>query len=110
MAAPTPEEWPLWRIVDRIEALQDDLRGLRDLDVAVARITSDLANFRASAEQQLAALTLAVEDQGKALAARDTVQLQERAANRRALYALAGTLMVALIVAIGGAITAGISP
>lgn len=92
------DDWPNGRIGDRFAQVQRDLDALEKVPELVAALGVDVRNLRQSFE----AMSKALED-------RDTVIIQERAANRRALWALTGALSVALITAVASVIAAGIT-
>jgi hypothetical protein len=88
---PPAGTWTDERITDRFADIQRDLEKLDEVPAKLGALVENVGNLRAS----VTAMAAAIE-------ARDNVMIKERQANRRALWALTGTLGAALIAGIAG--------
>lgn len=108
--------WTEDRLTDRFRAVEGDVAELNGtVKAAIAKrddvFTPQLSELRSDVRLLTQSVSLLHTDLQKiavAIEARDVMITQERALNKRALWALTATLLVALIGAIATIIAAGI--
>lgn len=106
-----PPVWTSERLTDKFDALQRDIMHLEtavgnfgSTPIELAKLTVQVT----SVSEKVSGLRLEVQAMAAAIARRDEVMIQERGQNRRALWALVGVLLVALIGGIFTLMAAGV--
>lgn len=111
-----PNVWTDERLSDRFEVIETNLSHLANtVETAMTRGNTVLIPQMLGIETEVKLLKESVarlhkdlENMAEALRERDAIITQERASNKRALWALTGTLLVALIGAAATIIAAGL--